>query len=149
MKLAKDSVRSFAGLSWTVSACFFLWLFSHIKTEPFSFESFVLFSFMFLGGSVSYHFLVELLSTPYDDNNSHIWKKLALAMVSLMLVLILTCGSILVNKYIWPHNSLLALITLLFGYCGLWYISSKINFLFKSLHAKPVFQSNAIADSTI
>lgn len=144
MKLTKDYVRRFAGLFWAISACFFLWIMNHIKTQPFSFESFVWFSFMLIGGSTSYHFLVELLTTPYHDENSHLWKKLAGTMFSLMSILFLTCGLILIDKFIWPRDGLLALVSLFIGYCGLWYLSSRVNCLFKSLRTNPQLQNEKI-----
>ncbi len=143
MTLAKDYPRRLVGLLWAISACLFLWFFNHAKPEPFTTESYFLFSFMLLGGGASYHFLVELLTTPYVEGNSHLWKKLLFDMSLLMGTLLLTGGLILIDKYIWPRNGVLAFVSLFLGYCGLWFMSSRVERAFKAIRSNPPLQRGA------
>lgn len=143
MKLRKDYPRRLVALCWTVSACLFLWFFSHAKTEPFSLESFFLFSFMVIGGSAAYHFLTELLSTPYSDETALLWRWLLLWMSGLMGVLLLAGGLIVLDKFIWPRNGLLALSSLPLGYVGLWFTSSKVTKAFAAIRSNPPLNTDA------
>lgn len=148
MKLPKDYPRRLAALCWILSACLFLWFFNHAKTEPFSSGSFFLFSFMVVGGSAAYHFLTELLSTPYSAETAIRWRRLSFWMASLMGVLLLSGGLIVLDKFIWRHNGLLALSALPFGYLGLWFTSSKVAKAFADIRANSDQDANTMTSKT-
>ncbi|WNZ57004.1 hypothetical protein QT397_06570 [Microbulbifer sp. MKSA007] len=88
--------KTISAVAWAISSCIFLWLFSLVQAEGLSsppgsdelFKSFCLFSFMLLGGGACYHFLTEIIFSPYTSENAHLWVRLSKYMVSLMLVLI-------------------------------------------------------------
>jgi len=144
MKLRKDYPRRLAALCWIVSACLFLWFFSHAKIDPFTGSSFFLFSFMVIGGSAAYHFLTELLSTPYSDETAIRWRKLSLWMMSLMCVLLLSGSLIVLDKLIWPRNGLLVITALPFGYIGLWFTSSRVAKAFANIHSNSSQNADAM-----
>jgi|GEM_PF-5409817 len=88
--------RTITGIAWAISSCVFLWLFSITQPASISsppkidelFNSFVMFSFMLLGGGGCYHLLTEILSSPYDQSNYLKWSCLYLKMIGLMVCLI-------------------------------------------------------------
>jgi len=67
-----------SAVAWAISSCLFLWLFSLVQgnggsnppTPKELFESFLLFSFMLLGGGACYHFLTEIALSPLNPENS-------------------------------------------------------------------------------
>ncbi|WP_319557339.1 hypothetical protein [Thiomicrorhabdus sp.] len=85
-----------SAIGWAISSCVFLWLFSLAQAKGLSspptsgelFESFVLFSFMLLGGGACYHFLTEIIFSPYNSENSGLWIRLSKKMLLLMSILI-------------------------------------------------------------
>jgi hypothetical protein len=86
-----------------VSSCLFLWLFSLAQYKGISprptggelLNSFVLFSFMLLGGGGCYHFLAELISIPLNSQNLHLWRNISTKMSVMMLILLSTPISLL------------------------------------------------------
>lgn len=89
-------LRTISAVAWAFSSCLFLWLFSLAQTKGLSspptnaelFESFTLFSFMLLGGGGCYHFYTEIMLSPYNAQNAHLWRNLAKKMILLMLIML-------------------------------------------------------------
>lgn len=85
-----------AALAWVLFGCLFLWLFSLVQLKEMSlpptkgelFSSFVFFSYMLLGGGGGYHFLTEILSSPYTPENREVWRQLIKKLVNIMLVML-------------------------------------------------------------
>jgi hypothetical protein len=83
-------------IGWGLASCLYLWLFSLAQNPQAAspptilelFDSFILFSFMLLGGGLSYHYLSELITAPYKSKNSELWKSLAIKMMLLSIVML-------------------------------------------------------------
>lgn len=135
--------RNISAIAWAISSCLFLWLFSLAQGKEFSdppthaelFESFVMFSFMLLGGGACYHFLTEIICSPYDSNSSHLWGNLCNKMIMLMLVLLSIPLVILISRcYLELHIAkIISLLYLFSGMAGSFLLGIKIEPLFKKI----------------
>ncbi len=133
--------KTISAITWAFFSCVFLWLFSltqirNLSSPPAAgelFNSFVLFSFMLLGGGASYHFLSEIISSPYGKNNLQAWNKLS-KILSLMMILMITiplsilcCRTYLPQTYGWILSYLYS-------------VFSMISCVFLGESSKPLFQ---------
>ena len=99
-------------VTWAISSCLFLWLFSLAQGNGNSnpptykelFESFLLFSFMLLGGGACYHFLTEIALSPLNLENSHLWAQLAKKMLILMAILLSVPIVVLLGRDLLPTS---------------------------------------------
>lgn len=132
-------------MAWGFSSCLFLWLFSLAQIKDMAspptigelFDSFILFSFMLLGGGACYHFLTEILSSPYNSRNQHIWDRLMKNMILMMLILvsapivILVCRDNFSTGLAWVVSYFYLLLSL--G-SALW-VGAKIEPAFREIHS--------------
>jgi len=141
-----------SAIAWAFFSCVFLWLFSLTQIQKLSsppseaelFNSFALFSFMLLGGGASYHFLTEIISSPYNRNDLRLWNKLSknlLIMMGLLIsipVIILICRNYLPNWTGWILSYSYSVISMLIAF----WRGTRIKSLFKEI------SSNTELDST-
>jgi len=88
--------RTTVAVLWAIASCVFLWLFSLAQAKELPdppspldlFDSFLLFSFMLLGGGAYYHFLTEILEAPHDADASKLWTRLLKNMFFIMAVIV-------------------------------------------------------------
>ena len=88
-------IKILSGVCWAIASCLFLWMFSLSSTQALSvpptiselFNSFIVFSFILLGGGGCYHFLTEIIATPLSDTNRQEWIKLTRSLTLLMFAL--------------------------------------------------------------
>jgi hypothetical protein len=88
--------RTVVAVLWAIASCVFLWLFSLVQAKELPgspspldlFDSFLLFSFMLLGGGACYHFMTEILEAPYDADTSKLWTSLLKNMLFIMVVIV-------------------------------------------------------------
>lgn len=135
--------RIVSAVAWALSSCVFLWLFSLAQVKELSspptygelFESFTIFSLMLLGGSACYHFLTEIIFSPYTSENSHLWAILSKKMLLLMSIMvsvplvILLCRDWLSFSIAW----IFSFFYLLFGLGASIWIGTKIEPVFSEI----------------
>lgn len=89
-------MKKITAFCWLIASSTMLWLFSLTQNYEFSprpqpielIDSFLMFTFMLIGGGCSYHFFTEILNIPYTANNKKVWSELLKSMILLMLLAI-------------------------------------------------------------
>ncbi|WP_372930800.1 hypothetical protein [Shewanella putrefaciens] len=142
--------RIISAVAWAFSSCLFLWLFSLAQAKGLSntptygelFESFTVFSFMLLGGGACYHFLTEIIFSPYNPENSHLWMELSKKMVLLMSILVSVPLVILLSRDYLPLSIawLVSFFYLLFGMGTSVWIGTKIEPIFNEIRSNKSMQ---------
>ena len=87
-------IKNISAICWSVSSCLFLWIFSWdqmniLPSHPTGADllnSFITFSFLLLGGGACYHFLTEIIVTPYHINSFSLWKRLCYHLTVQMII---------------------------------------------------------------
>lgn len=149
--------RIICAVAWAISSCLFLWLFSLAQSKGLSapptnvelFESFTIFSFMLLGGGACYHFLTEIIFSPYNQENSHLWMRLSKKMVLLMSILVSVPLIILLTRDYLPLSIawLVSFFYLLFGMGTSIWIGTKIEPIFNEIRSNKSIQPTANAST--
>lgn len=144
-----------SAIGWSISSCVFLWLFSLAQAKGLSspptsgelLESFVLFSFMLLGGGACYHFLTEIIFSPYNSENSCLWTRLSKKMILLMLILISVPIVVLLSRDNLPLSIawLVSFFYLLLGLGSAIWVGTKIEPVFTEIRSNKSMQPTADA----
>ncbi len=146
-----------SAVAWAISSCLFLWLFSLAQgnggsnppTPKELFESFLLFSFMLLGGGACYHFLTEIALSPLNPENSHLWAQLAKKMLILMAILLSVPIVVLLSRDLLPISLawVFSFFYLLIGLgLSLW-MGTKLEPTFTAIRANNPMQATANASA--
>lgn len=156
LKEEKMNRKEVSAIAWAISSCIFLWLFSLGQTKTFAappnyaelFQSFIEFSFMLLGGSACYHFLTEIIATPFHPENLELWKRVSNKMIRLMLILMSVPLLILIMRDTLSPNIawILSFIYLLIGIVVSIILCAKIGPLFIEIRNQ-VSKLNSKSDS--
>lgn len=134
------------GISWAISACTFLWLFSLAQPSELSkpptltelIDSFLLFSAILLGSGASYHFLVEILKSSHEKSSNFLWRRLMFQMTLFMLVMISIPSVILMLRdFIGGEEALLKslIYLLLMAGVSMW-LATLIEVTFREIRSK-------------
>lgn len=147
------SKKIITALAWAFSGCVFLWLFSLVQLKNMSspptpeelLSSFVLFSFMLLGGGGCYHFFTEILSSPYSLHNDHIWSRLMKIMFTMMTTLLsapivmIICREYMPMKLAWDIAYFYLFVSFIISIC----LGRKIEPLFNLIHLDNQLNTNS------
>jgi hypothetical protein len=131
MRVAPGVPKRISAMLFGISGAVILWFFSLAAPTGLSFDALFHFALMLFGGGAVYHFVVEILETPYSKENRKEWLRLQIEMLVLTLMLAFSAALIWLDANYWPNNGYLALLGLVIGFAGVGVSSGRIEKSFK------------------